>query len=276
MTNSIQGKTILITGSTDGIGRQTAIDLAKLNAHVIIHGRTRQKAESVANDVRTLSSNPSIDFVSADLSSMDEIHKLSDHIHKQYNCIDVLINNAGVYMNDRKLTKDGLEMTFAVNHISYYLLSGKLLDLLFKSDVGRIVNVASQAHSSELDFDNLQGEKYFEGYDAYSRSKLCNILFSYQLANLLAQSNVSVNALHPGVIATKLLHEGWGGGGTALSEGSKTSVYLASSNEVEGITGEYFSSRRSVKSSPISYNTDIQVSLWEKSAYLTGYVYDSL
>lgn len=266
----MKGKIVLITGSSDGIGKQTALDLAWLDAHLIIHGRNPQRSEQALNDIRQKSGNNNIDSVSGDLSSLEEIRNISDEIHEKYDHLDVLINNAGVFKHNRELSRDGFEMTFAVNHLSYFLMSNLLLDLLQKSQQGRIINVASMAHSSSLDFENLQGEKYYEGYDAYARSKLCNILFTYELANQLMDSNITVNCLHPGVISTKLLHDGFGTGGSPLTEGSKTSVYLASSPEVEHISGKYYANRRQAKSAEISYNRSLQNQLWEISKKMVG------
>ncbi|MCB2221709.1 MAG: SDR family oxidoreductase [Bacteroidetes bacterium] len=257
-------KIVLVTGSTDGIGKQTAIDLCRLRAKVIVHGRNEQKAKETMEDIARQTGNQNLDYVKADLASMDQIRNMAEEIKSKYDRIDVLINNAGVFMNRRELSQDGFEMTFAVNHISYFLLTGLLLDLIKKSDYARIVNVASMAHASSLDFDNLNGEKYFEGYDAYSRSKLCNILFTYKLARMLKGTHVTINALHPGVISTKLLHKGFGGGGSTLSQGSETSVFLATSCEVGEISGKYFSNSRMVNSSKVSYDVSIQDELWNK------------
>ncbi|MEZ5082746.1 MAG: hypothetical protein R2750_04780 [Bacteroidales bacterium] len=148
-----------------------------------------------------------------------------------------------------------------------------MLDLIKKSDYARIVNVASQAHASQIDLENLQAEKFFDGYDVYSRSKLCNILFTYKLARILRDTHVTANVLHPGVISTKLLHEGWGSGGTHLSQGSKTSVYLATSPVISNESGRYFSNSRPSRSAKISYDIDIQDGLWKVSEELTDFSY---
>jgi NAD(P)-dependent dehydrogenase (short-subunit alcohol dehydrogenase family) len=261
----MKDKIVLITGSTDGIGRQIAIDLAEMGASVIIHGRNELKARDAMKDITRQTGNKKLDFVVADLASLAQIKKLAAEIRSKYDRIDVLINNAGVFMNRRELSQDGFEMTFAVNHLSYFLLTGLLLDLVKKSNYARIINVASMAHANSLDFDNLQGEKYFEGYDAYSRSKLCNILFTYKLASKLKGSHVTVNVLHPGVIRTKLLHAGWGGGGASLERGAETSVYLATSPDVEGVSGKYFANRRITDSSSVSHDISVQDKLWELS-----------
>lgn len=269
----IKNKVILVTGSSDGIGRQTAIDLAAMGARVIVHGRDPKRTRNAVEKVISASGSQAVEPVTGDLSSFGAIHEMSAELHRRHSRIDVLVNNAGVYMNQRQISKGGMELTFMVNHLSYYLLTGLLLDLVRQSPYARIVNVASQAHASGLDFDNLQGEKYYEGYDAYARSKLCNILFTYRLAGMLESGHVTANVLHPGVISTKLLHEGWGSGGAGAREGSKTSVYLAASEEVEGVSGQYFSNRRMVRSSAISYDREVQDRLWQESERLTGFKY---
>jgi len=269
----MKDKIILVTGSSDGIGKQTAADLAGLGASVIVHGRDKARTEKAVDDVRRISGSADVTGVSCDLSSMEEIRALSGQLHEQYDSIDVLINNAGVYKNQRHTSRDGFELTFAVNHLAYFLLTGLLLDLLTRSSYARIVNVASQAHASKLDFENLQGERFYEGYDAYARSKLCNIMFTYRLAELLTESHVTANVLHPGVIATKLLHEGWGSGGSSLHQGSGTSIYLAASEEVTGLSGKYFSNRRMVNSASVSYDPSLQAKLWSASEEMTGFKY---
>lgn len=269
----MQNKIVLVTGSTDGIGKQTAVDLANMGAHVIVHGRNAEKTEQTVRQVKEQVSGGEVYGVTGDLASFNSIQKMSRELHDRFDRIDVLINNAGVFKKERLLSQDGIELTFAVNHLSYYLLTGMLLDLVRESDYARIVNVASQAHASKLDFGNLQGEKFYEGYDAYSRSKLCNILFSYFLSDALANSGITVNVLHPGVISTKLLHAGFGAGGSQLTEGSKTSVYLASDPGLNETSGLYFSNQQSVRSARISYDRSVQRELWRVSGAMTGFIY---
>jgi len=263
--NSIQNKTALITGSTDGIGKQTAFELAEMGAKVIIHGRNSLRTKSVYEEIKNKTGNDSIDYFVADFSSLDEVKSLSHDIHQKYEKLDVLLNNAGIYESEKVITKDGFEKTFAINHIAHFLLTALLMDLIKKSDYSRIINVASMAHASELDFDNLQGDKFYDGYTAYSYSKLCNILFTYYLTQKLSGTNITTNCLHPGVIGTKLLQAGWGIGGGSLKEGCRTSVYLASSPEVENITGKYFVNSRQANSSSISYDKQVQKKLWDLS-----------
>ncbi|MEZ5195036.1 MAG: SDR family oxidoreductase [Bacteroidales bacterium] len=268
--NSIRNKIVLITGSTDGIGKQTALDLAKMGAELIVHGRNEERALNAIHELKATSGNEKMHFVTSDLSSLKQIKNMSDEIHHRFEKIDVLINNAGVFKTKRELSDYGFEMTFAVNHLSYFLLTKLLLDLIGESEYKRIVNVASQAHADKLDFDNLQGERHFDGFDAYSRSKLCNIMFTYALAQRLDGTGIIVNALHPGVISTKLLHTGFGMGGSSLNTGSKTSVFLTTSPEVDGVSGGYFVNSRLAKSSKISYDQKIQDELWSISEKLVS------
>jgi len=273
MNNSIKNKTILITGATDGIGKQTALELAEMNAKVIIHGRNPNKGRAVLEEIKEKTGNTKLSLYIADFSSLKQIDKLSEELHKDHKKIDVLINNAGVVENSRVLTEDGFEITFAVNHLAMFKLTFLLLDLLQSITPGRIINVSSMAHANVVDFSNLQGEREYTLYGAYSLSKLCNILYTYELADRLKESGITVNCLHPGVISTKLLHEARGPGGRPITEGSETSVYLAISDTVKNITGKYFDDRKIKESSSISYNIDIRKILWELSEKMTGIKY---
>jgi NAD(P)-dependent dehydrogenase (short-subunit alcohol dehydrogenase family) len=268
--NLIKDKIILITGSTDGIGKQTALELTQKGAIVIVHGREPNKTREVVNDIRRISGNTSVDYMIADFSSLEEVKTLSTRIHEKYDRLDVLINNAGVYMQQKELSKDGFEMTFAVNHLAHFLLTHLLLDLIQKSEFKRIINVASMAHAHEIDFENLQSEKSFGGYSAYALSKLCNILFTYELARRIEGTGATANCLHPGVIRTKLLRNGWGMGGDAVESGAKTSVYLATSADVSSITGQYFSNRRPAHSAPVSHDHAVQDRLWKVSSTMVS------
>jgi NAD(P)-dependent dehydrogenase (short-subunit alcohol dehydrogenase family) len=268
---SVEGKVILVTGSTDGIGMQTALDLAGMGAHVIVHGRNRERGESVQHEIQRATGNDQVDLLTADLASQRQIHELARAIGRRYQRMDVLVNNAGVYMKQRRLTEDGLEMTFAVNHLAPFLLTHLLLDLLRTSAPSRVVTVSSTTHQSirEVDFDNLQGEKWYDGYYAYALSKLGNILFAYELARRIANAEITANTLHPGAVNTKLLRAGFGNYGIDLEQGAETPVYLASSPEVEGVTGKYFVNKRPTMSSPLSYNRELQNDFWNISEQLT-------
>jgi len=267
----MQNKIVLITGSTDGIGRQTALSLESLGAKVIIHGRNKTKCLDTIKWLKTKSQLAEVDYLIADLSSLEEVRQMAKEFDRRYQKLDVLINNAGVYMHEKVLSKDGYEMTFAVNHLAHFLLTNLLLPKLMNSESARIINVSSIAHTrASMDFNNLNSEIYFDGYYTYSLSKLANVLFTYELAERLAGTNVTVNALHPGVISTKLLQSGFNISGSGLNEGAATSVYLASSPEIEGITGKYFIKSAESTSSPLSYAKEYQKKLWDASERLVG------
>jgi NAD(P)-dependent dehydrogenase (short-subunit alcohol dehydrogenase family) len=240
---------ILVTGATDGIGKQTALDLQKKGHEVLVHGR---KTPSYA----------------ADFGSLDEVRKLAAEVLAKHPKLDVLVNNAGVFVHKRALTKDGFETTFQVNHLAPFLLTHLLLGAL---ENGRIVNVSSMAHASgSLDWKNLQGETDYDGYDAYARSKLANVLFTIELARRLG-ANPTVNALHPGVVSTKLLKEGFGSRGPdSHEEGAATSVFLATSREAAGKTGGYWVRSRIATPSPAARDPQAQRRLYELSASMTG------
>ncbi len=261
-------RNVLITGSTDGIGRQTALQLAGKGYRVIIHGRNEGKVRATVAGIQQATGNAGVTGVIGNLASLKEVQSLARDIREQVDALDVLINNAGVFQTHFERSKDGYEMTFAVNHLAHFLLTRELLPLLKKSREGRIVIVSSMAHASRIDFDNLQGEKGFDGYEAYSVSKLCNLLFGYKLARDLERTGITVNCLHPGVINTKLLRKGWGGIGAPVEKGAVTPVYLADSPEVAGVTGRYFVDRASTRSAPISYDIPTQERLWALSEEL--------
>jgi NAD(P)-dependent dehydrogenase (short-subunit alcohol dehydrogenase family) len=265
-------KIILITGSTDGIGKETARQLAQLGATVIVHGRRADRCEAIRDEVRAATGNPHVDFVVADLSSQRQVRQLAAEISARYDRLHVLINNAGVILPQRQLSEDGLEMSFAVNHLAPFLLTQLLLDLLKRSAPARIVNVSSTVHySAPLKFDNLQGERKYNGVEAYKVAKLGNVLFTYELAEQLKGSGVSVNCLHPGVVATKLLAAGWGwSSGLSLAHGAALSVYLATSPEVEHVTGQYFESRSPGGASPKANDVKLRREFWNISAQLVG------
>ncbi|HXG37384.1 MAG TPA: SDR family oxidoreductase [Bacteroidota bacterium] len=265
-------KTILITGSTDGIGKETALELAAMGHKVIVHGRSSQRAEDAANDIRKKSGNATIETVVADFTSLRQVRAMAADVIKRFPRLDVLINNAGVYMKERTLTEDGYETTFQVNHLAHFLLTHLLLDLLKQSAPSRIINVSSMAHNNaKLSFDNLQGEKRYGGYGAYACSKLENILFTYELAERLEGTGVTVNCLHPGVIATKLLRAGFGGfGGSGVKKGAETIVFLATSPKGATVTGKYFVNKEVADSSLASHDRSLRKALWELSERLVG------
>lgn len=278
---NMDGKIVLITGATNGIGKVAALELAKMGAQVVVVGRSREKTQAVVNEIRA--ANGKVDYLLADLSSMDEVRRLATEFKSKYNRLDVLINNAGAWFSSHQETVDGYEMTFALNHLAYFVLTNLLLDMLKDSAPSRIINVSSDAHRGPaLNFDDLHNKKSYStgGFGAYSQSKLANILFTYELARRLQGTNVTVNALHPGFVATGFGHNN----GTLMNfmmsimhriaaispeKGAETIVYLASSPEVEGISGKYFEKNKAVRSSDQSYDEAAARRLWEVSEQMT-------
>ena len=272
----MKDKIVLITGSTDGIGKQIALELAHKGAKVLIHGRDLKRGKVVANEITNRTNNPNIDLYISDFSSLIQTRKLAEDISTKYNRLDVLINNAGVYMKQRVLTEDGYEMTFQVNHLAHFLLTNLLSDLINRSAASRIINISSMAHSSSIDFNDLQSEKGYDAYSAYALSKLANIIFTFKLVEVLKGTRVTINCLHPGVINTKLLREGFGSMGRDVKVGAKIPVFLASSPKVEGVTGKFFANRikgliqREQRAAEIAYSKEVQEKLWEISEKLVG------
>lgn len=267
-------KTVLITGSTDGIGKQTAIMLAKKGFFVLIHGRSGEKCKQTVDEIFAVTNNKNLDYFNFDLLSLKEVFDFSAEVKKRYGNIDVLINNAGVYLGDYALSPEGVEATFQINYLSMFFLTLNLLPVIKSNghEAARIINVSSMAHSSEMDFENLLKPPKYDGHRAYSLSKLCVIYFTFELSERLKGRNITVNCLHPGVINTKLLRAGWGGFGKLFSrgagEGAITPVYLAISDEVENVTGKYFSDMKTVKPHPAAYDINSRKKLWELSEKL--------
>ncbi|MFX0043250.1 MAG: SDR family oxidoreductase [Candidatus Hodarchaeota archaeon] len=260
-----EDKIILITGSTDGIGYQTAMELATSGYHVIVHGRNQEKAQLAMKDIEKQIDNRNMSFVYADLGSFIQIKEMVSDIYDRFNRLDVLINNAGVYRSKRSITPEGLEETFAVNYVAPFLLTNHLIDLLKKGKSSRIINVASRVHSNKFDFNNLQFESGYTGVKAYAKSKTALILFTYLLADKLKNTNITVNCLHPGVIRTKLLRSASMSYGAPRSEGAKTLIFAATAPELENVSGKYFVNNRFEPSKDITYDKDIQKKLWKKT-----------
>jgi len=276
MPKSMQDSTVVVTGASSGIGYETAKALAGMGAHVIMICRNAQRGEAARETIVRETGNEHIDLHLADLSRQRDIRQAAGAIKKQYSKIDVLVNNAGALFGRRELSEDGIEMTFAVNHMGYFLLTRELLAMLKASAPARIVNVASQAHRGvNLDFDDLMGEKHYDGWLAYQRSKLANIMFTYELHRRLRGSGVTVNCLHPGVVATNFGRRGPASISLFFKvarpflirprKGAETSIYLASVPEVEGVSGRYFIKKRPHESSPESYNESAWERLWQVS-----------
>jgi NAD(P)-dependent dehydrogenase (short-subunit alcohol dehydrogenase family) len=264
-------KVILVTGATDGIGRETARALASQGHQVILHGRTAARAEVAAREVTRDLPTVELATAAADLSRPGEVRAMAAALRAAHPRIDVLLHNAGVFATTRQVTPEGLELTFAVNHLAPFLLTHLLLDRVREAR-GRVVVVSSGVHgNAALDLDDLQGARGYDGYTAYARSKLCNVLFTTELAERLAGSGATANALHPGVVGTKLLRAGFAmEGPDSLVQGAATSVFLATSPEVEGVTGKYFARKKSVPASRLTRNAKLRAGLWAASEVLLG------
>jgi NAD(P)-dependent dehydrogenase (short-subunit alcohol dehydrogenase family) len=262
-------KTVLVTGATDGIGQETARQLLARGLRVLVHGRSQAKAEQHARALAAGQPGAQALAVWGDLASMRQVVALAEQVAKLAPKLDVLLNNAGVFEKRRQLTEDGFERTMAVNHFAPYLLTRRLGPTVQAAPAGRIVVVASMAHSGgELALDDLTFARGYDGYGAYSASKLANILFTRSLAQRLEGTRVTVNSLHPGVIGTKLLRAGFGMGGAPVEEGARTSVYLATSDEVAGVSGKYFVGCREATPSREARDPALAEGLWRESESL--------
>lgn len=279
--HTMKGKNVLITGGNAGIGLATAIAIAKQGANVYIVARTKDKAEEAVKQIKAESGNSNVKYFTANLSLQKEVRRLAGDIRKELSVIDVLINNAGGTFADFALTEDGLETTIATNHFAYFLLTNLLLDLVKKSDYARIVNVASHSHyRGKIDFDSFTADKGYFIMKAYEQSKLANVLFTNELAERLKGTNVTVNSLHPGVVKTQIGNKNanwysslfWslmsGIAGINTTDGAKTSVYLATSPEVKGVTGKYFAKSREKKAASLALDKELGRQLWKRSEEL--------
>jgi retinol dehydrogenase 12 len=265
------GKVCLVTGATDGIGRVTVHRLAEQGATVIGVGRNPTKIKAVMDEVGNTAG--SLEFLTADLSSLAEIRTLADEFKSKYDSLHVLVNNAGALFTSRRESVDGIEMTFALNHLSYFLLTNLLLDTITASAPARIINVSSNAHEgSTIDFDDIEHKRHYSAWGAYGDSKLANILFTYELARRLEGTNITVNAVHPGFVNTNFQRAaGLNMRGPLTSEeGADTQLWLATSEEVEGITGKYFVRRQETRSSATTHDMAVAQRLWDISAQMVG------
>lgn len=280
--SSMHGRTVLITGATNGIGLAASRQLAEKGADLIIAARSRERGENVAADLRR-SGAPSVDLVTADFASMEEVRRLATEVTNRHPRLHVLLNNAGAVYSHREVTVDGFEMTFAVNHLAPFLLTNLLLPLLLSSAPARVVTVASDAaKGARINFEDIGGEQNYGSFRAYGQSKLANILFAYELARRTEGSGVTSNCCHPGMVAT-----GFNKNNGALmkigmtlvrpfqksaNRGAETPVYLASSPEVEKQTGRYYVDCKDTRSPEASYDLETARRLWELSAQMTGLV----
>jgi NAD(P)-dependent dehydrogenase (short-subunit alcohol dehydrogenase family) len=279
----MKDKICLVTGANAGIGKVTALELAKMGATVVIVCRDKNRGEEALKEIKEQSKNDNVELLLADLSSQKDIHKLAAEFKSKYNRLDVLVNNAGVIFGERRITVDGIENTFALNHLGYFLLANLLLDVLKASSPARIINVSSEGHRmGNLKYDDLNREKGYNSLQVYGQTKLDNIIFTNELARRLEGTGVTVNSLHPGGVATN-----FGSGNNTFfgflvklarpflitaEKGAQTTVYLASSPKVEGITGKYFVRKKIAKPSKISQDLEAGKRLWEISEKMTSLV----
>jgi len=281
MTRPLTEQTVLVTGASSGIGRETARALARAGATVVLVSRASGPGAAVTDALRREIGNSELHFLGADLSSLAEVRRLAAAFSARFGQLDVLVNNAGALFPSRTLTADGYETTFALNHLSYFLLTQLLLGKLLQSPAARVVNVASSAEAfGRMHFDDLMLSENYGGWRAYSQSKLANVMFTYQLARFLADTPVTVNALHPGTVAT-----GFGGGSggpvglvfrlarpflKTPAQGAQTAIQLASAAAVAGISGRYFNDQKPASSSRRSHDRTAQRQLWRRSRELVG------
>ena len=273
----LMNKNCIITGATDGIGKQTAIELAKLGYNIGLVGRNQEKGDEVLDEIASATGNNSLKYFKADLSIIKNLDNLANDIKREYDSIDILINNAGAYFSQYSETEEQLEMTFALNHLSYFQLTMLLIDAIEFEIPGRVINVASSAHfGAKLNLNDIQMKKKYKGWTAYCNSKLMNILFTYEVHKRYKDTGISFNSLHPGFVDTSFGDNNRGLGKNILSigkkliainvfKGARTSVYLASSDEVENVSGKFFDKSKAVKSSKISYSDSNQHKLWSYS-----------
>ncbi len=273
----MQGKTCLITGASDGIGYVAARELARMGARVVLVGRNAAKTDAAVERIVAETGNRAVDRLLADLSSQGEVRRVAAEALELLPRIDVLLNNAGAVFLSNKRSVDDIELTFALNHMGYFLLTSLLLERLRESVPARIINVSSSSHwqPGRFKLEDLPKPGGNGGYRAYGRSKLCNILFTYELARRLEGSGIAVNALHPGLVQTNIARNNGllgrfvnffiGARGVDADKGAETLVHLASSPQVEEVTGKFFIDCRAVSSSALSYDTELAARLWDMS-----------
>lgn len=275
----MNNQTCLVTGSTLGIGKATAMQLARKGWHVVIHGRRESECQKVRDEIIKKTGNKNLEYVVADFSLMRDVERMAEDVKKRFPELKVLVNNAGTFSMERVITKEGIEFTWAVNYLSRFLLVSRLLDLLKKNAPSRIVDVAGAYHANgEIHFSDINLEKDYSFQKANSQAKLANVLFTYKLAHKLKGTNVTVNCLHPGFVNTGSILQAPGVSGFSKlmyklmsifskspEQGAETSVYLASSPEAEGVSGKYFIDRKETKSAPQTYDKKLQDKVWDFS-----------
>ena len=283
LNTRMKGKVCLVTGANSGIGKETALGLAEMGAIVVMVCRNQAKGEAALTEIKTKSGNENIELLAADLSSQQSIRELATTFKQRYSQLDVLINNAGVALLTRSETSDGFERMFAINYLAPFLLTNLLLDVVKASAPARIINVSSAAQEgSELHLDDLQSRQRYRMMRVYGQSKLALVMFTYELARRLEGTGVTVNCLHPGFVATNIAQNDLvpplrplaklivSRLGIRSQEGAKTSLYLASSPDVENVTGKYFVRCVPKRTTAVSYDTSLQEKLWESSEKLVN------
>jgi NAD(P)-dependent dehydrogenase (short-subunit alcohol dehydrogenase family) len=278
--NGMGGKVALVTGGTSGIGKATAMALAAMGADVVVVGRDRERGERAAAEIRAQTGGK-VDLALADLSSQAEVRALAEEFKRRYDGLDVLVNNAGLVQSTRTETVDGLETTFATNHLAPFLLTDLLLDLLKRSAPSRVVTVSSEAERwGNIDFDDLQSKKKYRGFPVYGMTKLANIMFTYELAERLEGTGVTATCMHPGAVNTRfgtnntgpmtILFRAFKPFMRTPEQGADTVIWLASSPDVEGLSGRYYSDRKPLEPKKIANDSEARRRLWEESERLTG------
>ena len=281
ISRGMGGEVVLITGGTSGIGKAAATALASMGANVVVTGRDEERGRRAAAEIRAESGNDGVELMLADLAVQEEVRRLAKEFEERHDRLDVLVNNAGLVQSKRTETPDGIETTLAVNHLAPFLLTNLLLGLLKKSAPARIVTVASEAQRwGKIDFDDLQSTKRYRGFPVYGMTKLANIMFTYELAGRLEGTGVTANCVHPGPVNTNfgnnnrgfmtLLFRAFKPFMRSSEEGADTIIYLASSTDVEGMTGKYLSDRKVITASEEAYDETSREKLWEASEELTG------
>ncbi|CAA9496849.1 MAG: hypothetical protein AVDCRST_MAG05-2191 [uncultured Rubrobacteraceae bacterium] len=275
------GKVALVTGGTSGIGKATAMALAAMGADVVVVGRDRGRGERAVEEIRA-QTGARVDLALADLSSQAEVRELAEEFRRRYDRLDVLVNNAGLVQSTRTETPDGLESTFAINHLAPFMLTNLLLDMLKESAPSRVVTVSSEAERwGNIDFDDLQSKKKYRGFPVYGMTKLANIMFTYELAERLEGTGVTATCMHPGAVNTRfgtnnsgpmtILFRAFKPFMRTPEQGADTVIWLAASPEVEGVTGRYYSDRKPLEPKKIANDPDARRRLWEESERLTGF-----
>jgi NAD(P)-dependent dehydrogenase (short-subunit alcohol dehydrogenase family) len=275
------GQTVLITGGTSGIGKAAAVALAAMDANVVIVGRNPERGEAAVEEIRARSHNESVELLLADLSVQSEVRRLAEEFQERYDRLDVLANNAGLVQSKRSETPDGIETTLAINHLAPFLLTNLLLERLELSAPSRVITVSSEAQRwGKMDFEDMQSRRKYRGFPVYGMTKLANIMFSYELAERLNGTGVTATCLHPGSVGTNFGQNNRGPMALffrtfkpfmrSAEQGADTLVWLASSPEVDEVSGKYFSDRKEIEAQKVAYDRAARRRLWEISEELTG------